>query len=43
MDYIARHPVAGARKATEWINDFKGTGPASFSTKNPEFKTYLKR
>ena len=37
-DYIARHPVAGARKATEWINDFKGTGPASFSTKNPEFK-----
>jgi len=37
-DYIARHPVAGARKPEEWIKDFKSTGPASFKTGNPEFK-----
>ena len=37
-DYIARHPVAGARQADEWIRDFKSTGPATFSTGNPNFK-----
>lgn len=37
-DYIARHPIAGARKADEWIRDFKSTGPGSFRTGNPEFK-----
>jgi hypothetical protein len=37
-DYIARHPVAGSRKATEWINDFKSSGPGSFKTGNPDFK-----
>jgi len=37
-DYIARHPIAGARKADEWIKDFKSTGPGSFKTGNPEFK-----
>ena len=38
-DYIARHPIAGARKADEWIKDFKSTGPGSFKTGNPEFKS----
>jgi hypothetical protein len=37
-DYIARHPIAGARKADEWIKDFKSSGPGSFKTGNPEFK-----
>ena len=37
-DYIARHPIAGARKADEWIKDFKSGGPGSFKTGNPEFK-----
>lgn len=37
-DYIARHPVAGARQADEWIKDFKSSGPATFKTGNPEFK-----
>jgi len=37
-DYIARHPIAGARKPSEWIKDFKSTGPGSFKTGNPEFK-----
>src|SRR6056300_836161 len=37
-DYIARHPIAGARKAEEWIKDFKSSGPGSFKTGNPEFK-----
>jgi len=37
-DYIARHPIAGARKPEEWIKDFKSTGPASFKTGNPDFK-----
>ena len=37
-DYIARHPIAGARKADEWIKDFKSTGPGSFKTGNPNFK-----
>jgi len=37
-DYIARHPVAGARKPSEWIQDFKSSGPGSFKTGNPEFK-----
>ena len=37
-DYIARHPIAGARKPEEWIKDFKSTGPGSFKTGNPEFK-----
>ena len=38
-DYIARHPIAGARKADEWIRDFKSTGPGSFKTGNPDFKS----
>jgi hypothetical protein len=37
-DYIARHPIVGARKASEWIRDFKSGGPGSFKTGNPEFK-----
>ena len=37
-DYIARHPIAGARKPEEWIKDFKSTGPGSFKTGNPNFK-----
>ena len=37
-DYIARHPISGARKPSEWIKDFKSTGPGSFKTGNPEFK-----
>ena len=37
-DYIARHPIAGARKASEWIRDLKSGGPGSFKTGNPEFK-----
>jgi hypothetical protein len=37
-DYIARHPIAGARKPEEWIKDFKSSGPGSFKTGNPEFK-----
>jgi len=37
-DYIARHPVSGARKPEEWIKDFKSSGPGSFKTGNPEFK-----
>ena len=37
-DYIARHPISGARKAEEWIKDFKSTGPASFKSGNPNFK-----
>jgi len=37
-DYIARHPIAGARKADEWIKDFRSTGPGSFKTGNPNFK-----
>ena len=37
-DYIARHPIAGARKPEEWIKDFKSGGPGSFKTGNPEFK-----
>ena len=37
-DYIARHPIAGARKPEEWIKDFKSTGPGSFKTGNPDFK-----
>ena len=37
-DYIARHPVSGARKPEEWIKDFKSTGPGSFKTGNPDFK-----
>ena len=36
-DYIARHPVAGARQASEWIKDLsKPLG--NFTTRNPEFK-----
>ena len=38
FDYIARHPIAGARKASEWIKDFKSGGPGSFKSGNPEFK-----
>src|SRR6056300_1777757 len=38
-DYIARHPIAGARKAEEWIKDFKSSGPGSFKTGNPNFKS----
>jgi hypothetical protein len=38
FDYIARHPIAGARKASEWIRDFKSGGPGSFKTGNPDFK-----
>ena len=37
-DYIARHPIAGARKAEEWVRDFKSSGPGSFKTGNPDFK-----
>ena len=37
-DYIARHPVAGARMADDWIKDFKSTGPATFKSGNPDFK-----
>ena len=37
-DYIARHPIAGARKPEDWIRDFKSGGPGSFKTGNPEFK-----
>ena len=37
-DYIARHPIAGARKAEEWVRDFKSGGPGSFKTGNPDFK-----
>ena len=37
-DYIARHPIAGARKPEEWIKDLKSGGPGSFKTGNPEFK-----
>ena len=38
-DYIARHPISGARKAEDWIKDFKSTGPGSFKTGNPNFKS----
>ena len=38
-DYIARHPIAGARKPEEWIKDFKSGGPGSFKTGNPNFKS----
>jgi hypothetical protein len=37
-DFIARHPVSGARKPIEWIKDFKSNATAGFKTGNPEFK-----
>jgi hypothetical protein len=37
-DFIARHPVSGARKPAEWVKDFKSNATAGFKTGNPEFK-----